>query len=555
MEADYWPRRKVTCSALAALTLLSATCSSAAAGEDWADRTPLSLVAAARAASTHVAVADPGSTLAEGWQHGAFIEIFVRGYKDSDGDGIGDLQGLVQSLDYLRDLGIRGIWLMPVTRSQDHDHGYSVSGYRDIEPAYGSLADFDELLRQAHARGIGVIVDYVINHSAAANPIFLAASESAENPFRNWYVWRDVAPVGWKVMGKDPWVGTGNGAFLAQFSPSMPDFNMLDPAVVTFHKDNLRFWLNLGVDGFRFDAVPHLVENGPDAWYDQPADYTLMGEFRAVVDGYSRRYVVCEATSNAIGYAAPDVCGGAFALDRGKDIVNAARGEQTAIHAVADYFKAAPARMATMISNHDLFAGERLWDQVHGNLAQYRLAAATYLLEPGTPFIYYGEEIGMSAAAGLSGDAKLRTPMSWTAEPGNGGFTDARPYRALASNVVQRNVQSQRSDRHSLLAYYQSLLALRNRYPSLARGSYQAPFVKGQVLGYWREVEDESTLVLINYGTRPATVSVQGPAQPGRYQRVFPDASGPDLAFGSAGKLQVLVPAQSLLVFAAASKR
>jgi glycosidase len=499
--------------------------------------------------TSSVAAADPGSVLAEGWQHGAFAEIFVRGYKDSDGDGIGDLRGLTQSLDYLRDLGVRGIWLMPITRSQDRDHGYAVSDYRDIEPAYGSLADFDELLRQAHARGIGVIIDYVINHSAASNPIFVDASRSGDSRYRSWYVWRDVAPAGWKIMGKDPWVRTPNGAYLAQFSATMPDFNLLNPEVVAYHKDNLRFWLNRGVDGFRFDAVTHLVEYGPDSWYDQPADYALMNEFRGLVDTYSHRYVVCEATRNAAAYAAPGACGAAFALDRGPLIVDAARGKQDAIRAVADFFSNAPPSMATMISNHDLFAGERLWDQVEGDAAQYRLAAATYLLQPGTPFIYYGEEIGMSAAPGLSGDPKLRTPMSWNHDPVNAGFSSAKPYRVVAANAGQQNVDSQKAIPDSLLSYYKALLDLRNRYPSIARGSYESPTVNGKLMSYRRKFGEEITLVLINYGRKRADAIVREMAPSERFAQVFPRGDAAEISGATEGKSTVGVDAQSVMVF------
>eukprot|EP01136_Pigoraptor_vietnamica_P030952 Opistho-1_new@90878 len=131
------------------------------------------------------------SALKPGWEHGAFIEIFVRGYQDSDGDGIGDLRGLTSRLDYLKDLGVTGIWLMPITASADRDHGYATTDFRSLEPQYGTLADFDELLRQAHRRGIGVIIDYVINHSAATHPLFQQASQGPANPYRDWFVWQD----------------------------------------------------------------------------------------------------------------------------------------------------------------------------------------------------------------------------------------------------------------------------------------------------------------------------------------------------------------------------
>src|SRR5688500_11442400 len=186
------------------------------------------------------AEAPAASPLPADWHRGAFAAIYVRGYRDSDGDGVGDLRGLTASLDYLHDLGVRGLWLMPVARSQDRDHGYAVADYRAIEPDYGTLADFDELLRQAHARGMGVIIDYVLNHSAAEHPAFVASRDPAD-PHRGWYVWRDPAPTGWRVMGKDPWNPTARGAYLAQFSPTMPDFDFTHPQVARFHADNLRF--------------------------------------------------------------------------------------------------------------------------------------------------------------------------------------------------------------------------------------------------------------------------------------------------------------------------
>jgi alpha-amylase len=145
------------------------------------------------------------SGLPEGWEHGAFMEIFVRAWRDSNGDGIGDLRGLTQSLDYLKELGIRGLWLMPITGNADGDHGYATTDFRDIAPEYGSLADFDELLREAHKRGIGVIMDYVINHSAASHPMFQQALKGKDNAFRDWFVWSDEAPPGWDIWGKYPW--------------------------------------------------------------------------------------------------------------------------------------------------------------------------------------------------------------------------------------------------------------------------------------------------------------------------------------------------------------
>ncbi len=526
-----------------AMSLTLVACGGGAAGEAAAPA-PLPAVDV-----SPVAQADPGSRLADGWQSGAFMEIFVRGYQDSDGDGVGDLRGLTQRLDYLQELGVKGLWLMPVTRSEDHDHGYAVTDFRQIESAYGSLADFDELLTQAHARGMGVIVDYVVNHSAAQNPLFLNSATSKDNSYRSWFVWQDSAPTGWSIFGKNPWNGTPTGAYFSQFSPNMPDFNWLNPAVMAYHQDSLRFWLNRGVDGFRFDAVRHLVENGPDAWADQPGSFAVVAQLRGTIQRYAKRHMVCEATAHEQDWATDATCGSAFAFGHAQDIVNAARGQAAAINSIANYFKTAPAAMATMVSNHDLFAGERLWDQVAGDQAQYRLAAASYLLQPGTPFIYYGEEIGMSAGTGLSGDAKLRTPMSWGGA--NAGFSTGQPFRALSGNAASQNVASERSDPNSLFAFYKAMLGLRNSLPSIARGSYENIFVSGSTLGFQRALGGERSLVLINYGKSPSTVSVQGLAPMSGWRAAYPAAAS--LAADAQGQLQLTLAAQSVRVFVLAN--
>lgn len=487
------------------------------------------------------------SALLPGWEHGAFAEIYVRGYRDSDGDGIGDLRGLIQSLDYLQQLGIRGLWLMPVTASSDRDHGYAVRDFRDIEPAYGTLADFDALLREAHARGIGVIVDYVINHASDQHPLFQASMQPGSR-YRDWFVWRNVAPTGWEIFKRNPWEAAGAGGhYLAQFSRHMPDFNMQSAEVVAFHEDNLRFWLNRGVDGFRFDAVTHLVEHGPQAWKDQPENHALMGRFRAVVQAYPNRYVVCEATGNERRYGSPEVCGGAFAIWQAPVMIRAARGETKAIRAVANYYLGTPAYMAMMLSNHDGFAGRRPWDQLNGDIAQYRLAAATYLLQPGTPFIYYGEEIGMAGAPGLTGDPELRVPMSWTGEAGTAGFTTGTPFRPLASNASTQNVAAEQARQDGLLAWYRALLALRNRSPALLRGEYEAPTVQGKALAFQRRAGADRALVLINYDLAPRTLRLRNLAA-GQWAAGFPDAPREGLEVSADGRASITLPPQSVRV-------
>ena len=450
----------------------------------------------------------PPSLLPAGWHTGAFMEIFVRAYQDSDGDGVGDLKGLIQRLDYLKDLGISGIWLMPITASADGDHGYATTDFRAIEAAYGTLQDFDELLRQAHARGIGVIMDYVINHSASEHPLFASALQGPGSPYYDWFVWEKEAPQGWDIWGKTPWFSTPVGHYFGTFGPHMPDFNFRNPAVLAYHQSNLRFWLNRGLDGYRLDAVPHLVENNAKDWNDQPQSRRLTGELTALIAAYPQRHVVCEATANPVVYAAAHLCGSAFAFGLEREIVGAAKGHTKAVRAVSNYFRTAPASMATFASNHDRFAGDRLWDQLKGNESRYRLAAASYLLLPGTPFIYYGEEIGMGGVMGLAGDDALRAPMRWTAEAKLGAFTSGTPFRPVSPNAVRFNAAAQLADPNSLLSFYRRMLALRNLLPSLARGSYEAPFVQGKLMGFQRTLGSETTLVLINYGDKAARASI-----------------------------------------------
>ena len=500
--------------------------------------------------TTPVAASDPGSSLPADWRQGVFAEIFVRGYQDSDGDGIGDLTGLTARLDYLRDLGVTGIWLMPVTRSQDRDHGYAVTDYRRIESDYGSLADMDTLLREAHARGIGVVIDYVMNHSAAKHPAFVNAASGGTNAFRDWYLFEPSQPGGWNVYGGNPWRNGGSGWYYAPFWDQMPDFNLRNAQVIEWHHDNLRFWLNRGVDGFRFDAVGNLVENGPSAWENQPENFTLMNGIRQLVGSYQQRFVVCEGPSRPLQFAT--ACGSAFAFGHQYDVVNAAKGNSSAIAAVADYFATAPAGMSTMLSNHDSFAGQRLWDQLGGNAAQYRLAAATYLLQPGTPFIYYGEEIGLAGGATLSGDPKLRTPMSWTGDAVRAGFTTGTPFRALSANAGTNNVEAQLADPNSLLHWYKALIAVRRAHPALTGGTHAGATASGTTLSFQRVQGNQRAVVMINYGSGGATIGASGLPAGATLVNAFP-ASGTNAVADGSGTARVTVPAQSVRVFVVGS--
>jgi alpha-amylase len=518
------------------------------------------------------------------WHHGAFIEIFVRAYQDSDGDGIGDLKGLISRLDYLQDLGVRGIWLMPITRSADSDHGYATTDFRSVEPEYGTLEDVRTLLREAHRRGIGVIMDYVINHGSHEHPIFQEALKGPSNPWRDWFVWSEDAPKGWDIWGKNPWYHAeakpwtwpgeykdiplpppgAKHHYFGTFGPHMPDFNLRKPAVARYHEDSLRFWLNLGLDGFRLDAVPHIIERDAVNWNDQPESRAYTKRLQDITKAYPKRYTVCEATVQPQAYGTPEVCGAAFAFGYVEHFVKAARGESASVQALAAYFRTAPAGMATFVSNHDIFAGDRLWNQVRGNTAQYKLAAAGYLLQPGTPYLYYGEEIGMASlprTAQLNGDLPIRGSMSWTASLPAAGFSPKAPWRGVAPNAATHHVAAQQADPDSLLNFYKAMLKLRNTHPSIARGAFEHSFADGLVLGYQRTLADgsarERTLVLTNYGSEPRLVDIPGLPAGATLQTLGATEAGmrglhteaSPLRAGEDGRLRVRVAPESVQVW------
>lgn len=491
---------------------------------------------------------DPGSALSDDWRDGVFMQIFVRSYQDSNGDGIGDLRGLISRLDYLKSLGVSGIWLMPIHSSQDRDHGYAVKDYRDIAPEYGTLEDLDELLTQAHARGIGIVLDYVINHSAAVHPAFLNSKSANSNNFRDWYIWQNSTPAGWSIYGSNPWYSTSNGAYFAGFWDQMPDFNLKNLSVISWHQDNLRFWLNRGVDGFRFDAVGNLIENGANAWENQPENHQVMASVQAVLSVYQKRFMVCEAPAMPQHYAMSDSCGRSFAFDYHNSLVSAIQGNSNEVSKVANYWLTAPDGMVGFASNHDSFAGQRLADQLNSDSERMRLAAATYLLQSRSPFVYYGEEIGMKGASNLIGDPKLRTPMSWTPNVTHAGFSTVLPYRSLSANSVSINVSSQDGDANSLLNFYRQIIALRQSLASLQKGTYSSPQANGALMSFQRTYGFERTVVVFNYSNASQSLSVSNLPANSILERKWP-SSGGNLSTDSSGIATISLPAKSFTVF------
>jgi glycosidase len=329
----------------------------------------------------------------------------------------------------------------------------------------------------------------------------------------------------------------------------MPDFNMRKPEVVNYHLDSLRFWLNRGLDGFRLDAVPHLVENSAKDWNDQPESRQLTKRVQDLIRAYPNRTVVCEATAEPQAYGDPAVCGGAFAFGYVHHFVKAAQGEAASVKELAAYYRQAQPTMATFVSNHDRFAGQRLWDQVGGDIARYKLAAAGYLLQPGTPYIYYGEELGQAGVNTLEGDLPLRAPMSWQPDAAGAGFTRGTPFRPVAPNVLTHNAQTQAQDPRSILAFYKAMLALRNTRASIARGSFENSFADGLVLGFQRQLERERTVVLINYGTGLASVRISDLPAGQALRSAYPAGGALSARVGRDGSATIHLAPLSVRVF------
>jgi alpha-amylase len=523
---------------------------------------------------TPVPVGDTSSELDPSWIRGPFMEVFVRAYKDSNGDGDGDLEGLIQSLDYLQALGIRGLWMMGIFPSWDHDHGYMVEDYRDVDPNYGTLETLDRLLAEAHKRGIGVVLDYATNMSAATHPGFLAASADPDSPWRDWYIFSDTHPPGWSagLWQNDPWRPTKYGWYYAFFDVNLPEFNWKNPKVTAYHENTFRFWLNRGVDGFRLDSAGFLIENGRKGNANQPETWAALAGLRNVVDQYRNRFMVCEGPMPE--YAIREICGGAFGFDRAsyaggergeisaQRAILAALGDPESVAAVANYPLLHPiGKISMLLQNHDSWWGDRLWDQFGGDTPAYRLAAAQYLLMPGIPFIYYGEEIGMAdiATQDFGNEVRRRGPMSWTGEPITAGFTTASvllapkdglyKYFQVSPNAATHNVADETDDPDSLLNYYKALVALRNGHPALNGGGYRLLAAEGTGFAFERKHAGESIIVALNYGGRPMSAGLGG-LEPGQYDPLFAYGADPTgLTVGGGGDASVAMPARSVQAF------
>ncbi|MCC6617099.1 MAG: DUF3459 domain-containing protein [Anaerolineae bacterium] len=445
------------------------------------------------------------------WNDRVFYEVFVRSFYDSDGDGVGDLRGLIEKLDYLNDgdpnttddLGVTGIWLMPVQEATRY-HGYDVMDYRAVERQYGTADDFRKLMAAAHERGIAVIVDLVLNHTSVLHPWF-QASLRGEAPYADWYVWRDADPGYRGPDGQKVWHEYEDRYYYGVFSDSMPDLNLENPDVTAALYDVADFWLNeLGVDGFRLDALRHYIEDGEDqintpetiAWatafnhhvHEVKPDALTVGEI------WSSSYDVAPYIPEAVDIA--------FEFDLATALWASAQarnpsGVKALYNLALDLYP--PGQFASFLTNHDQ---NRVMSELRGDVGAARVAASVLLTGPGVPFIYYGEEIGMM---GRKPDERIRTPMQWTSDPVTAGFTNAEePWEALADDGLEFTVAAETDDPDSLLSHYRALIHLRNAHPALRTGFYRPLDSEGHhVYAFLRSDETETLLVIVNLDRQP----------------------------------------------------
>ena len=410
------------------------------------------------------------------WNNTIFYELFVRSFYDSDEDGIGDLQGLIEKLDYLNDgdptttndLGITGIWLMPIMESPSY-HGYNATDYYTIEPDYGNMQDFEEFLQEAHSRGIKVIIDLVLNHTSSQHPWFLQSSNS-QNNFRDWYIWSDNNPGITGPWGQNVWHYNQGNYYYGLFWSGMPDLNFEHQEVKQEMKNVANFWLNKGVDGFRLDAIKYLVENGSNL-ENTPANFSLIEEFNYEYKyTSSESFTIGEAWSNTnsiIPYVQEGRLDACFDFDLASDILNSVNsgssvGIKQQIQTIQESYPAL--QYGTFLTNHDM---DRVFNKLGYSNEKMKLAASIYLTLPGVPFIYYGEEIGM---IGTGDHQNIRRPMQWSNSV-NAGFSNSVPWRSVANNYLTNNVETTLSDTNSLVNHYKKLIQIRNKYAALRKGN------------------------------------------------------------------------------------
>ena len=506
------------------------------------------------------------------WKDAVFYEIFVRSFADSNGDGIGDFKGLTAKLDYLNDgkpetktdLGVTGLWLMPINPSPSY-HGYDVSDYLNVNPQYGTLDDFKQFLAEAHKRGIHVLMDFVINHTSTQHPWFQAALKG-DPKYHDYYIWSKTNPNYQGPWGEQVWYKQGEEYYYAIFDPAMPDLNYKNPAVTQEILDAARYWVeDVGIDGFRVDAAKHLVEDGQTqentaathAWYKVN---TPLIQAMALKDWQpAQKPLLVGEVSGSSDAAAKYVQNGeldlVFNFDLGTGILTAARGKygqmaDSTITRQVITFQNMP--YASFLTNHDQ---DRAMTTLGGDADAARTAAAILLTTPGIPFIYYGEEIGMS---GGKPDTVIRSPMQWNSAQ-NAGFTTSTPWQKLIPDYETKNVAAQSTDPKSLWSLYRDLIQVRSQNYALRTGQYVSVTVNdSKLFAALRTAEKESVLVIVNASkeaVKDAQLSWKSSALQGSYQLTMIYGSGKMAALtvgakGEIAKYQPIseIPAGAVLI-------
>jgi alpha-glucosidase len=480
------------------------------------------------------------------WQTGVVYQIYPRSFADSDGDGTGDLRGVISRLDYLNDgtprsLGVDAIWLSPFFPSPGFDFGYDVSDYCGIDPLFGTMKDFDTLVAEAHRRGIRIILDLVLNHTSHLHPWFAESRSAQENPKRDWYIWQDpgrfgAAPNNWQsVFGGKAWKWDARTRqyYFHMFLEQQPDLNWRNPNARKAVMDVFRFWLDRGVDGFRLDVVnayfkDSMLRNNPPAIgirgyerqrhiydKDQPELLGAYREIRGVLDSYGERMAVGEIMGG-MAEAARYCSDGLLPLAFNFEFTGQRWSPQAFLKSIMAFEQALAGRgwPCYVLSNHDIVRhasryGGR-WPE-----ARAKVAAAMLLTLRGTPFLYHGEEIGMREGKIARADIQdppgkrywpfymgrdgCRTPIPWNAFPG-AGFTTGDPWLPLNPDFRKVNVAAQRDDPDSVLSFYRKLIWLRKKMPVLQAGDFiPIPVKSGRALVYLRETKSQKVLVALNF--------------------------------------------------------
>jgi alpha-glucosidase len=481
------------------------------------------------------------------WKRGVIYQVYPRSFQDSDGDGVGDLEGIRSRLGHLQDLGVDAVWISPVFKSPMADFGYDVSDYRAIDPLFGGLNDLDALIAEAHARGLKLILDLVPNHTSEQHPWFVESRASRDNPKRDWYIWRDARPDGsppnnWIAnFGGSAWewdAGTGQFYYHA-YLKQQPDLNWRNREVRAAMLDVMRFWLDRGVDGFRVDVMWHLIkddqfrDNPPNpAWRagmpgserllefystDRPEVHEVVSQMRRVIDAWPDRVLIGEIylpLQQLVTYYGPNL--GEAQLPFNFALIKAAWTAEEIGRIIREYEKLLPegAWPNWVLSNHDR---PRLASRV--GPAQARNAAMLLLTLRGTPTLYYGDEVGLEQVPippervqdpwGISepelGRDPCRTPMPWDASV-SAGFTSGRPWLPLNQDWKTRNVAAERADPGSMLNLYRDLLALRRSSPALSLGDYLELRASDGVLAYERRGGGQRMLAALNLTSEPRSV-------------------------------------------------